>query len=184
MAAFAVSLPLPWHWRAKNIATLSIIFWLLSANLVILVNAIIWADNYNDLSPIWCDICEYPFTSPSYYNADAMIPLKAGRVITAAGIAIPICCLTQMRRLEAVASTRTAGISPTKNHRRVAWDLIFCLGFPVIHVALRYIVQGHRYDIIEDIGCIIPFVFTWPSLIILHLVPLLISLAAVIYASE
>lgn len=58
LAAVAVSLPVPWHWRAKNIATLSIIFWLLSANLVIFVNAIIWADNYDDLSPLWCDICE------------------------------------------------------------------------------------------------------------------------------
>jgi hypothetical protein len=58
LAAVAVVLPLPWHWRAKNVATISIIFWLLSANLVILVNAIIWADNYDDLSPIWCDICK------------------------------------------------------------------------------------------------------------------------------
>jgi pheromone a factor receptor len=58
LAMFAVSLPLPWHWKARNIATLSIIFWLLLANLVIFVNGIVWAGNYVDRSPVWCDICK------------------------------------------------------------------------------------------------------------------------------
>ena len=58
LAALTVALPASWHWRANNIATLSIIFWLFSANLVVAVNAIIWSDNYNDWSPVWCDICE------------------------------------------------------------------------------------------------------------------------------
>ncbi|GHJ84600.1 hypothetical protein NliqN6_1002 [Naganishia liquefaciens] len=162
LAALTVALPASWHWRANNIATLSIIFWLFSANLVVAVNAIIWSDNYNDWSPVWCDI--------------------SGRVVLAAGIAIPICCLSQMHKLEAVASTRTAGISQTKNNRRRAWDVILCLGFPVVHVALRYIVQGHRYDLAENIGCVIPFWFTWPGLIIVNLVPLVICIAALVYA--
>ena len=54
----------------------------------------------------------------------------------------------------------------------------------MVHVALRYIVQGHRYDLAENIGCVIPFWFTWPGLIIVNLVPLVISIAALVYASE
>jgi pheromone a factor receptor len=58
IALFAVCLPLPWHWRARNIATLAVIFWLFLANAVIFTNGIIWSDNYVDHSPLWCDICE------------------------------------------------------------------------------------------------------------------------------
>ena len=51
-------LPLPWHWRAKNVATLALIFWLFIENFFVFVNALIWADNYKDVAPIWCDISE------------------------------------------------------------------------------------------------------------------------------
>lgn len=51
-----VLLPSPWHWRARNIATLSLIFWVAMANLVVFVNSLVWADNFKDTAPVWCDI--------------------------------------------------------------------------------------------------------------------------------
>lgn len=59
IAAGAVLLTLPWHWRARNVPTLSLIFWLLLADLTTFVNAVIWSGNYADHSPGLCDICEY-----------------------------------------------------------------------------------------------------------------------------
>jgi pheromone a factor receptor len=53
-----VILPAPWHWRARNIATLSLIFWVGLANLTVFVNTVVWADNYRDHTPVWCDISE------------------------------------------------------------------------------------------------------------------------------
>ena len=53
----AVVLPGAWHWRSRNISTLSIIAWLALGNLSLFVNTLVWADNYRDWSPIWCDIC-------------------------------------------------------------------------------------------------------------------------------
>lgn len=53
-----VLLPSPWHWRARNIATLSLIFWIALTNLCNFVNCIVWADNFMDSAPIWCDISE------------------------------------------------------------------------------------------------------------------------------
>jgi pheromone a factor receptor len=53
----AVLLPSPWHWRAKNISTLGLIFWLSLTNLTIVINTSLWADNIVDRSPGWCDIC-------------------------------------------------------------------------------------------------------------------------------
>lgn len=51
-------LPAAWHWRARNISTLAIITWLALGNLSLFVNTLIWADNYEDRVPVWCDICE------------------------------------------------------------------------------------------------------------------------------
>jgi hypothetical protein len=56
----AVVLPGAWHWRSRNISTLSIIAWLALGNLSLFVNTLVWADNYRDWSPIWCDICMSP----------------------------------------------------------------------------------------------------------------------------
>lgn len=54
----AVTFPATWHWRSRNISTLSIIAWLALGNLSLFINTLVWADNYRDWSPVWCDICE------------------------------------------------------------------------------------------------------------------------------
>jgi pheromone a factor receptor len=56
LAAALVLVPLPWHWRARNVATLSLIAWLFVLNLIYGVNASIWAGNFKILVPVWCDI--------------------------------------------------------------------------------------------------------------------------------
>jgi pheromone a factor receptor len=55
-SALLVLVPLPWHWRARNVTTLSIIAWLFIFNLTYGVNAIIWAGNVRLVGTIWCDI--------------------------------------------------------------------------------------------------------------------------------
>jgi len=59
----AVLLPLPWHWRARNVATLALMFWIALANLIVFVNSLVWADNFADHAPVWCDISESGFIS-------------------------------------------------------------------------------------------------------------------------
>lgn len=59
LGLLAVLLPSPWHWRARNISTLGLIFWLSITNLTIIINSLLWADNIVDRSPVWCDICEH-----------------------------------------------------------------------------------------------------------------------------
>lgn len=66
----------------------------------------------------------------------------------------------------------------------MALDVSFCFGLPIVQVILRYIVQGHRYDIHENIGCSIPALFSWPTVIITYFVPLIIAIAAAVYAGE
>lgn len=56
VAAVLVLIPLPWHWRAKNIATLSMIAWLFISNIIFAINSVIWAGNVMNVAPVWCDI--------------------------------------------------------------------------------------------------------------------------------
>lgn len=56
IAAVLVLVPLPSHWRARNVATLSMIVWLFVSNVIYAVDSIIWAGNVLDSAPIWCDI--------------------------------------------------------------------------------------------------------------------------------
>nr|XP_019008795.1 uncharacterized protein I206_06479 [Kwoniella pini CBS 10737]OCF47576.1 hypothetical protein I206_06479 [Kwoniella pini CBS 10737] len=158
-----VLLPSPWHLRARNVATLSLIFWLLLANIVTFVNSLMWADNFRDLSPVWCDI--------------------SGRVLLLISYALPACSLAQMRRLEFVASTRRSIISAKDRKRRIIEELTICIVVPCVLGALFYVVQGHRYDIVENIGCIIPVYTSVPGIIMRYVVPGSIAVASLVFAS-
>jgi pheromone a factor receptor len=59
IAAFSLLLPLPWHWRAGNVATLSIMFWLFLANMIYAIDAVIWSNSIDTVATVWCDICEF-----------------------------------------------------------------------------------------------------------------------------
>lgn len=58
LAALLVLIPLPWHWRARNIATLSIIVWLFLVDIIYGVNSLIWAGNSRATALVWCDVSE------------------------------------------------------------------------------------------------------------------------------
>nr|AAV28758.1 STE3p [Cryptococcus gattii] len=163
IALVLVLLPAPWHWRAHNIATVSLIVWLTFANLCGFINTIIWAGSYADKSPVWCDI--------------------SSRVPLLVGYAVPLCSLSQMRRLESVASTRRPLISSGVRKQRVWEEIIICLLFPVILTALQYVVQGHRYDIIEGIGCSNPTFMSVPGLIIRFIIPMVVAVTSLIFAA-
>ncbi|KAJ7431628.1 putative fungal pheromone GPCR, STE3-type [Mycena galericulata] len=133
IAAFLVLIPLPWHWRARNVPTLSIIAWLFFSNIMLAVNSIIWADNIRITAQVWCDI--------------------ATKSQIGATMALPACCLCLCIHLERIASVRQVRTTVEQKHRRMLFDLAMCWGVPIISMALHYIVQGHRFDIVEDFGC-------------------------------
>lgn len=60
ISALILLIPLPWHWRARNVATLSIILWLFMSNIIYATDAIIWKDNVLIKARVWCDISTSP----------------------------------------------------------------------------------------------------------------------------
>ncbi|KIK94950.1 hypothetical protein PAXRUDRAFT_11742 [Paxillus rubicundulus Ve08.2h10] len=158
LAAALLFLPLPWHWRARNVATLSIIVWLFVLNIIYGVDALIWGNNVNIVATVWCDITT--------------------KIIVGANFALPSACLCICIHLERVASVRQAQTTHADKRRRQILEGLMCFGLPMLFMGLHYIVQGHRFDIIEDYGCRPAVYVSVPSIMILFVPPLLMSTVA------
>ncbi|KAF8200237.1 pheromone receptor Rcb2 B43 [Pholiota molesta] len=163
IAAFSLLLPLPWHWRARNMGTLSIIGWLFLSNIIYGVDAAIWAGNVNIRALVWCDI--------------------STKIIIGANFALPAACLCIAIHLEQVSSLRLARTSIADKRRRQYFEAFMCLGVPFIFMILHYIVQGHRFDIIEDYGCRPTTYFSIPAIFIVWIPPIIMSIGALVFSA-
>lgn len=163
LAAALVLVPLPWHWRARNVGTLSIIAWLFVVNIIYGINAIVWDTNVNNPAPVWCDITT--------------------KLIIGANTALPLATMCVCKHLELVSSKRQVRFDHVDKQRRIIFDAAICFGIPLIFMALHYIVQGHRYDIVENFGCQPATYFSIEGIIIVWLPPLVFATATLIYAA-
>ncbi|PPR07023.1 hypothetical protein CVT26_005218 [Gymnopilus dilepis] len=149
-----VLIPLPWHLQALNSGTCLFMIWTSIGCLNQFINSIVWHNNIVDWAPIWCDI--------------------STRLTVGIAVAIPAASLCINRRLYKIATCDNASITYAQKRRAVLVDLAIGLGIPAIQMALQFVVQGHRYDIWEDIGCLpttvntppaYPLSFVWPNII-------------------
>ncbi|KAJ7164082.1 pheromone A receptor-domain-containing protein [Mycena filopes] len=147
-----VLIPLPWHLQAWNSGTCLFMIWTALGCLNLFINTIVWHNNITDWSPVWCDI--------------------SSRIIIAVSVGIPASSLCINRRLYNIATCQTVSMTKALKRRAVMIDLAIALGLPILQLPLQYIVQGHRYDILEDIGCYpytyntvpaYPLIFLWPN---------------------
>lgn len=146
--------PFAWHLQAWNAATCAYMLWTSLSSLIYFVDSIVWHHSINDPSPVWCDI--------------------STKFLIGAAIGVPASSLCINRRLFKIASGTAVRVSPEQKRRAVIIDLSIAVGIPVLVMVLHYIVQGHRYNIIEDIGCTptvfntaaaYPLVYMWPPLL-------------------
>ncbi|KAG9124469.1 a-factor receptor [Ceratobasidium sp. 392] len=164
LSIFLVLLPSPWHWKARNTGTLLYIFWTVVGNIIFLVNSIIWNGNFEtDPVPVWCDI-----------TTKLIIGMSVGLV--AASLCIN-------RRLYDIATIKSVTVDQDSRRRRIIFDLLVGIVLPIFVMALSYVVQTNRYNILEDFGC---WPTTYPTLLAIPLVllwPIIISVASFIYAA-
>ncbi|KAF9803215.1 hypothetical protein IEO21_09726 [Rhodonia placenta] len=163
IAAVLVLIPLPSHWRARNVATLSLIAWLFVVNVIYGVNTSVWNQNAEVRLIVWCDITT--------------------KIIIGANSALPACTLCICKHLELIASGRAVRLTHEDKRRRMFFELAMCFGVPMMLMALQYVVQGHRFDIVEDIGCQPATYYSIPAVFIVWFPPLLFSTITLIYAS-
>ncbi|KAL4249737.1 G-protein coupled receptor 4 family protein [Abortiporus biennis] len=162
LAAALVLLPLPGHWRAGNVPTVSIIIWLFAINFIHGLNSIFWAHSIEAKYLVWCDIVT--------------------RIMAAGNIAFPTACFCLCMHLERVASIRAVQTSSHDKKRRMIIDITLCWVVPAIYIALYYIVQGHRFDIIEDLGCRAEEYVSIPQFFIVWFLPIVFSLGTFVFA--
>lgn len=157
-----VLIPLPWHLEAWNTGTVLYMLWTATSLLIHFINSIIWDGNVVNHSPTWCDI--------------------STKLIIGAAIGIPCASLCINRRLYCISGVQTVTTSRKDKLKALAVDLSIGILIPMIIMALHYVVQGHRYDILEDVGCI-PATYNVTLTYVLIQVPTLsIFLATTVYA--
>ncbi|KAI0698261.1 GPCR fungal pheromone mating factor [Cytidiella melzeri] len=163
IAATLVLVPFPWHWRAGNVATIMIMLWLFAVNVIYGVDAIIWRHNVDVRMAIWCDITT--------------------KIIIAANIALPAACMCVCIHLESVASVRHVRSSLADKRRRQFFDGFFCFFLPVVWMAVHYVVQGHRFDIIEEFGCRPSIYMSIPAIFLIWVPPFLFAVVTFVFAA-
>ncbi|KAI0316927.1 pheromone A receptor-domain-containing protein [Amylostereum chailletii] len=121
------------HW---NIGVGLLGAWVFVEDLIGGIDSIVWADNADDKSPIWCDISSH--------------------ISVGFDVAVPARSLVITRRLFKITRLRSVE-PPSALERRleIATDLSLGLGIPVLTMGLfvNYILQGARYQVIEELGC-------------------------------
>jgi pheromone a factor receptor len=83
-----------------------------------------------------------------------------------------------------VASVRFTSLSRRQRVHRAYIELGLCVVFPLVMLAVSYIVQESRYALVEDVGCVFPAYVSWPSIIIANVIPSVVSMASLVYSGE
>jgi len=149
-----VTIPFPWHLEAWNTGTCLYMAWTSLSCLSLFINSIVFNKTVINMVPVWCDI--------------------SSRLLVGASVGIPAASLCINRRLYKIAAVQSVTNSKAEKRRTVMIDLAIGLGIPFLQMILQVIVQGHRFNIYEEIGCYpmtyntppaYPLVFCWPVVI-------------------
>lgn len=87
-----------------------------------------------------------------------------------------------LRKLENIASTRQVSQTVQDKRRSLMIDIFIGIICPILLVPLRFIVQGHRSDVIIGMMCITPLYASVPALFLSQLPPLLLATSNAILA--
>jgi pheromone a factor receptor len=167
---------------AWNAGTCLYMFWTGIGCLIFFVNSIVWHGNAFNPAPIWCDICKLLFIhEPCLISIN---PTGVKIIIgTSTGIPASSLCINRRLYLLQLNPAGNVAITNADKIRSLATDLGISLGLPTLLMILRNIFvifmyvttcsskpiqtivyQGHRFNILEDIGCFQTTYNTWVAI--------------------
>ncbi|EIN05684.1 hypothetical protein PUNSTDRAFT_137177 [Punctularia strigosozonata HHB-11173 SS5] len=132
--------------------------WLVAVNLVSAIDSIVWYGDVHIVNTAWCDI--------------------VAAVITGFNVAIPLASLHLVVDL-VQPSFGSEALPKSSRTKQTVQSLLYSLT-PVVYIALHIIVQDHRYDIVQHVGCRPATYASVPSIILVWLPPILLSVATLI----
>nr|VWO99360.1 ABC1 transporter [Ganoderma boninense] len=156
-----ISVPLYWHLEAWNVGCVLYIFWIGLMCLFNGINYLVWRESAINFAPRWCD----------FYI----------RFYIGASIGVVCASLVINRRLYHIANVSAVSITRADKRRNIITDLLIGLGIPLLAIAVYWFYQGHRFDILEGIGCLEAYPNTWLALILYFLWPIPIGLVSATY---
>ncbi|KAF9261048.1 STE3-like pheromone receptor [Marasmius fiardii PR-910] len=157
-----VLVPFPWHAQALNSGTCAFMLWTALNCLVAFVNSLVWARSVENVAPVWCDI--------------------STQILLGSGIGIPASILCISRRLYKIAKVQAVSQTREDKRKAILIDLCIAVGIPIIVVALHFIVQGHRFDIFEGLGCVPTTYNTLPAYFLYFMWPLFLGTISLVYS--
>ncbi|KAI6016733.1 pheromone A receptor-domain-containing protein [Pisolithus marmoratus] len=155
------AIPLPWHLEAWNTGTCLYMIWTGLQCLNLFINSVIWNSNVLNVAPVWCDI--------------------SSKFMIGATVALPAASLCINRRLYHIVSVDAVTKTRAEKRRDVLGDLAIGLGIPILEMILHYIVQGHRFNIFEEIGCYPATYNTPPAYALVWCWPVAIGVVSAVY---
>ncbi|KAG8836965.1 a-factor receptor [Serendipita sp. 400] len=132
ISALLAIITIPSHYQAGNISIIAIGVWSIGGNIIAATNTIIWHGNLRNPNPIWGDIVQAYFAVMNFGLSSATLHVQY--------------------TLWRVARSRKLWITPRQRRWQKFWAYFFGYGIPILFVVLHYIAQGHRYDVVEDLG--------------------------------
>jgi pheromone a factor receptor len=160
----SASIPLTWHLTEASswgVSACLFIFWSGLSSLVWFVNSIVWDANIVNWTPVWCDI--------------------STRIAIATVVGIPASALALQRRMYFMVRQSSSNETIAQKRRALAIDLLIGLGLPILCMILSVVVQGHRFDILEDVGCYPAIVNTSLTYFLVTLWPIFIWIASFVF---
>ncbi|TLD23386.1 GPI ethanolamine phosphate transferase 1 [Venturia nashicola] len=167
LIAILLSLPiLLWHARNRNIATSSLITWLILLNTSNFLNPLIWPTG------------DWKIWPSGVYYCDVQVHIIVGATIGA----IPACILAISRSLARALDTRKVSTPDGKARmREMVFEGTLCVGIPVLFMVGYYVVQGVRYFLLPVYGCDNRYDASWVTVILFLVPPVIMCLASTYY---
>ncbi|VDC06354.1 unnamed protein product [Peniophora sp. CBMAI 1063] len=167
--------------------------WVLVGLIITAVQTIVWRDTSHIIAPVFCDICESIvflahhnsllsiMTSLHDYdrgtNADPGCCLSASHLAIGLTVGIPACSFVITRRLWLIVDGKSP-MDQSKLRSEIFIDYFLGLGVPVLSMILYYIVQGVRFQIVENYGCASGVYQSGVAILLLDIWPLVLPLAS------
>ncbi|KAH9911222.1 pheromone A receptor-domain-containing protein [Fomitopsis serialis] len=154
-------IPVPWHLQSWNSGTCYYMIWTALGCLNQFVNSVVWANTALNVAPIWCEI--------------------SIRITIGASVGIPAASMCINRRLYKIARVHAVAVTRAEKRRAILIDSLICVLFPLICIALAYVVQGHRFDVFEVLGCYPAIYNTIPAYPLVYMWPVAIGMVSAVY---
>ncbi|KAI1622597.1 pheromone A receptor-domain-containing protein [Exophiala viscosa] len=162
--------PLIVHIRAKNLATTVLILSFAIPNLQNFLNALIWPSADTQL----------------WWNGKILCDIEA-KLYLGAYVAVDGALACMFRHMANIFDPErlTVSITPSLRERRInlAIELFNCILAPAFVMGTHYLIQQKRYYIRPISGCTPSVDWSWLSVLLMSLWPLLLCLAATVYCA-